>query len=125
MIAIVSLVDILTILLIFFVATTTFKSAQSQVQIVLPAMKSGQANKSNAGKPVILAIKASGDVFFDEKPVTDEAVGAAVKRVQEAGQPTAMMVDEGAPVKRMFEVLDALKIASVSDMPMLTREKKK
>ncbi len=124
-ITIVSLVDILTILLIFFVATTTFKSAQPQVQIVLPAMKSGEAAKHNTSKPAILAINSAGEVFLEDKTVTDQEVGPAVKRLQESGRPTALKVDEGAPVKRMFEVLDALKLANVSDMPMLTREKKK
>lgn len=124
-ITIVSLIDILTILLIFFIVTTTFKSAQPQVQIVLPAMKSGEASKINKSKPAILAITAAGDVSLDDKPMTDEEVGPAIKHIQEAGRPTAMKVDEGAPVKRMFEVLDALKIANVSDMPMLTREKNK
>lgn len=124
-ITVIPMIDILMILLIFFIVTTTFKSAQPQVQIVLPAMKSGETTKASATKPAILAITAEGSVSLEDKPVTDEEVGPAVKRIQEAGRPTALKVDESAPVKRMFEVLDALKIANVADMPMLTRPKSK
>lgn len=124
-ITIVSLIDILTILLIFFIVTTTFKSAQPQVQIVLPATRTGVA-KPSATKPALLAIAENGDVYLDDKRVNvDNELGPAVKRLQAEGRSLAMKTDEKAPAGRMFEVLDALKLAGLTDVPALTREKKK
>lgn len=124
-ITVIPMIDILMILLIFFIVTTTFKSAQPQVQIVLPAMKTGEASKANTAKPAILAITENGDVYLEDKTVTVEELGDAVKKIQEAGRPLAMKADEKAPVGRMFAVLDALKLAGIKDLPALTREKKR
>ena len=47
-IIIVSLVDILTILLIFFVVSTTFKKDQPEVQINLPESKTSSSNPAES-----------------------------------------------------------------------------
>lgn len=122
-ITIVSLVDILTMVLIFFVMTTTFKSQQPQVTIELPQVKSGVAATSDTA-PAILAITPKGDVFLDDKPIELEALGDAVKKLQTDNRSLAMKADEAAPFGKIMSVLDALKIAGVSNVPALTREKK-
>ncbi len=48
-IIIVSLVDILTILLIFFVVSTTFKKDQPEVQINLPGIANGDESARGGG----------------------------------------------------------------------------
>jgi biopolymer transport protein ExbD len=122
-ITIVSLVDILTVVLIFFVVTTTFKTQQPQVEIVLPKAVSGVAATSDT-KPVILAITPKGDVFLDDKPIELDALGEAVKKIQASNGQLAMKADEAAPFGKIMSVLDALKIAGVTNVPALTREKK-
>jgi biopolymer transport protein ExbD len=122
-ITIVSLIDILTMVLIFFVFTTTFKTQQPQVVIDLPSVKSGVAATSDA-KPVILAINPKGEVFLDDKPVDVDALGDEVKKIQAANGQLAMKADEAAPFGKIMNVLDALKIAGVQNVPALTKEKK-
>jgi biopolymer transport protein ExbD len=95
-ITIVSLIDILTMVLIFFVFTTTFKTQQPQVEIVLPKAVSGVAATSET-KPVILAITPKGEVFLDDKPIELDALGDAVKKIQASNGQLAMKADEAAP----------------------------
>jgi biopolymer transport protein ExbD len=56
-IIIVSLIDIFAMLLIFFIVTTTFKTAQSQLSINLPESKSASQGQ-NTEEPLVLAITA-------------------------------------------------------------------
>ena len=58
-ITIVSLVDILTMVLMFFVYTTTFKTQQAQVEIVLPKVQN-QNVKAVENTPAILTISEKG-----------------------------------------------------------------
>ncbi len=120
-ITIVSLVDILTMVLMFFVYTTTFKTATPQVQIVLPEAKSGSTATSDT-KPAFLAIDKKGAVFLDDQPIQVDALGDAVKKLQEERRNIAMKADEEAPFGKIMSVLDALKAANVEHIPALTRE---
>jgi biopolymer transport protein ExbD len=122
-ITIVSLIDILTMVLIFFVFTTTFKTQQPQVVIDLPEVKSGVAATSDT-TPVILAINPKGEVFLDDKPIDLDALGDAVKKIQTENRQLAMKADEAAPFGKIMSVLDALKIAGVPNLPAFTKEKK-
>ena len=122
-ITIVSLVDILTMVLMFFVYTTTFKKTESSVVIDLPQVKehSEEAAKTS---PAVLAINPSGDVFLDDKPVTLDALGEAVKKVQADNRPLEMKADTKANFGQVMAVLDVLKLAGVANVPTLTQEKK-
>ena len=120
-ITIVSLVDILTMVLMFFVYTTTFKTATPQVQIVLPESKVGAEAPADT-KPALLAINKAGEVYLDDKAIEVDALGAAIKKLQDEGRKVAMKADEEAPFGKIMRVLDALKTAGVQNIPALTRK---
>ncbi len=120
-ITIVSLVDILTMVLMFFVYTTTFKTATPQVQIVLPDVKSPNMAASDA-KPAFLAINKAGDLFLDDKPINVDDLGEAMKKLQGEGRNVAMRADKEAPFGKIMNVLDALKTAGVEHIPALTQQ---
>ena len=71
-IPIVSLVDIMVILLIFFVATTTFRKDRTQVKITLPEAK--QVGESAPVQEVRKAITVTKDqqLYLEGQPVTAE-----------------------------------------------------
>src|SRR4030088_1590913 len=75
-----SLVDILTILLIFFVVSTTFKKDQPEVQINLP--DSQTATKAPAEEEhTIVSVNANDEVLLDGNPLAVEDLEAAVKEL--------------------------------------------
>ena len=94
-ITIVSLIDILTIVLIFFVVTMTFKTQQAQVQINLPEVKVA-ADKVSDNEPVILTVGEHGEIFLGREQIALEDVGAAVKKLQEERKPQALARNRSA-----------------------------
>ncbi len=119
---IVSLIDILTILLIFFVVTTTFRMPQPQVVINLPESKSA-AEAAAPERPLIVYITSDERVFLDDQPVSVEELGGAIKSAQTASpdRTVAMRADRAAPFGAILRIIDALKAAGVRNLPAFTQ----
>jgi biopolymer transport protein ExbD len=120
---IVSLIDILAILLIFFIVTTNFRKPQPQLQINLPDSKSAEATASSQKEPAVLRVKSEKEITLDEKPVTIENLTATLQKIRET-QPSrgiAMQADREAPFGTVVKILDALKAAGLRDVPAFTQ----
>lgn len=120
-IPIVSLVDIMVILLIFFVATTTFRKDRAQVKITLPEAK--QVGENVPVQEVRKAITVTKDqkLFLDGQPVTAETLAEALTRLRRE-QPQAKLeleADTETALGVLMQVWDALRSAgySVNDVP--------
>jgi biopolymer transport protein ExbD len=122
-IIIVSLIDILAILLIFFIVTTTFRKSQPQLQINLPESKSAEQASAEKDEPVVLSVKSADEISLDGKPVTLDLLAEALKtvRTQAPSRPIAMQADREAPFGVVVKVLDALKDAGVKNIPAFTQ----
>lgn len=122
---IVSLIDILAILLIFFIVTTTFKKPQPQFEINLPQAKNASPTTEAKGEPIVLRVKGETEITLDGKPVPLAGLGAALKQAHEAhpDRPMAMEADEAASFGLIVKVLDALKDAGIKSLPAVTRPK--
>src|ERR1700692_1473965 len=81
-IIIVSLVDILTILLIFFVVSTTFKKDQPEVQINLPESKTATTAPAEL-EHAILTVSEKDEIKLDGQPVAITDLETAVRNLSE------------------------------------------
>jgi biopolymer transport protein ExbD len=108
-IIIVSLIDIFAMLLIFFIVTTTFKTAESELSIKLPESKTA-TQAENPTDPVVLAITA------DEKIVLDNQ---SLKSVDDLA--AALQEDQKVSFGFLVQVLDSLKKAGVKNLPTFTK----
>jgi biopolymer transport protein ExbD len=126
-IIIVSLIDILAILLIFFIVTTTFQKNQPQLQINLPESKTAEQAPAENSQPLVLRIKSAEQITLDEKPVTLESLGDALKtlRAQAPARPIAMQADREAPFGVVVKALDALRNAGIKNIPAFTQPEEK
>jgi biopolymer transport protein ExbD len=123
-IIIVSLVDILTILLIFFVVSTTFKKDQPEVQINLPESKTATAQPAEL-EHAIVSVDANDDVKLDGKSVAIDQLQSAVGDLPAPRKSTlAMEADKKASFGAIIKVMDALKLAGVKNLPAFTRPEK-
>ena len=123
-IIIVSLVDILTILLIFFVVSTTFKRDQPEVQINLPDSKTSTKSSSEL-EHVVVSVNANDEVRLDGEIVAVEALETAVRNLAATRRATlALQADKKASFGTIIRVMDALKLAGVKNLPAFTREEK-
>ena len=123
-IIIVSLVDILTILLIFFVVSTTFKRDQPQVQINLPDSKTATKTPAEL-EHAIVTVDANDEVKLDGKTIAVEELQNAVNQMPPTKKSSiALQADKKASFGTIVKVMDALKLAGVKNLPAFTSEQK-
>jgi biopolymer transport protein ExbD len=121
---IVSLIDILAILLIFVIVTTTFKRDQPAVVINLPDSKTATAAPTQAD-PAILSISSDKKLFLDNKPVELSDLKQALEDMLAAtpNRSLALNADKNAPFGFVISVMDVLKEANVRNVPAFTEQK--
>jgi biopolymer transport protein ExbD len=123
-IIIVSLVDILTILLIFFVVSTTFKRDQPQVQINLPDSKTSTKSSSETEHSVV-SVSETDEVRLDGQVIGVDELEASVKNLSPTKKAAmALQADKKASFGTIIKVMDALKLAGVKNLPAFTHEGK-
>lgn len=119
-IIIVSLVDILTILLIFFVVSTTFKKDQPEVQINLPESATATVQPAQS-EHAIVSVNEADEVRLDGNPLPVEELEAAVRNLPATRKTTlALEADKKASFGTIIKVMDALKLAGVKNLPAFT-----
>ncbi len=120
-IIIVSLVDILTILLIFFVVSTTFKKDQPEVQINLPESKTATSAPAEL-EHAILMVSENDEIKLDGKTIAVEDLESAVRNLPDTRRTSlALQADKKASFGIIVKVMDALKLAGVKNLPAFTR----
>ncbi len=125
MIPIVSLVDILTVLLIFFIVTTTFKTQTPQVTIVLPESKTSVLAPAAKVKPTLLTVAPDGQCYVDAQLVELEKLAEVLKTAQKEGGEVVMRADKAAPFGTVIKILDTLKGAGIENLPTQMNDGKK
>ncbi len=120
-IIIVSLVDILTILLIFFVVSTTFKKDQPEVQINLPESKTATKAPSET-EHAIVTVDENDEIKLDGRSINVDQLQGAVGDLPAGRRSTlALQADKKASFGTIIKVMDALKLAGVRNLPAFTR----
>jgi biopolymer transport protein ExbD len=123
-IIIISLVDIMTILLIFFVVSTTFKKDQPEVQINLPESKTATKTPAEL-EHVVVSVDEQDVVKLNGRTVAvDELQGAVNELAATQKASLALQADRKATFGTIIKVMDALKLAGVRNLPAFTREEK-
>jgi biopolymer transport protein ExbD len=123
-IIIVSLVDILTILLIFFVVSTTFKKDQPEVQINLPESKTATKAPAELDHSIV-SVDETDLVKLDGRAVEVDQLESAVRNLGPTQKASlALQADKKASFGTIIKVMDALKLAGVRNLPAFTREEK-
>jgi biopolymer transport protein ExbD len=121
-IIIVSLVDILINLLIFFVVSTTFKKDQPEVKINLPESKTAQKQPSELDHAIV-SIDENDGIKLDGRAINVDELEGAVRGLPEERKSTlALQADKKASFGTIIKVMDALKLAGVKNLPAFTRE---
>ena len=122
-IIIVSLIDIFAMLLIFFIVTTTFKTAQSELAIKIPESKTA-TQSANPTDPIVLAITADEKIVLDTRPLSSvNELSSALEEVQKSSpnRSLAMKADQKVSFGFLVQVLDELKKAGIKNLPTFTK----
>ena len=118
---IVSLIDILAILLIFVIVTTTFKRDQPAILIKLPESKSGVAENSSADQR-LLSISEKGEIALDGTTMTPAKLKETLEILQKSNIPPriALNADKKAPFGVVIKIIDVFKDAGLKNLPTFT-----
>ena len=106
------MLDIVFIMLIFFIVTTSFVR-ETGVDINRPTAQTAQTkSKSN----ILIAIKPGGEIWIDKRRVDIRAVRANVERLK-AENPEAGVVilgDTESKTGNLIKVMDQIRLAGIS-----------
>ena len=120
-VSIVSMIDILAILLIFFIVTTTFKKNESLIKVALPR-SSELSPGTDQEVRVPLALGKDGRVSLGSTVVPIESLATALRDFKSArpGEKLELKADEGAPLGLLVKVWDAATRAGleIGDLPL-------
>lgn len=108
------MLDIVFIMLIFFIVTTSFVR-ETGVDINRPSAKSASTKSKSS---ILIAIKPDGAVWIDKRSVDIRAVRANIERLK-AENPEAGVVilsDTDSKTGSLIKVMDQVRLAGISNI---------
>lgn len=97
------LVDVMLVLVVIFIITAPLLA--SSIRLDLP--KTDAAQPGDPPKFVTVAVDKEGQAFFDDRPVSQAELGAALQEAARANPDTEVQLraDQGVPYGRVVEVM--------------------
>lgn len=125
-IAMAPLIDVVFLLLIFFLVATTIKSEDKEIELDLPEMKSTTRVKKEVAEFVIIAIDADGVIYLDGEEATREYLKQELRAIAETEPDKRIRLDadRAAPFRSVAEVLDQIKILDLKNFGVKAHEEK-
>jgi biopolymer transport protein ExbD len=114
-----SLIDVLFLLLIFFMISTTFLS-QPAIKMELPKAKHSDVVRQ---KPLVVYIDQQGSVYLNDEPMEVPLLGEALRlRLADSAEKSLVLkADSRVSHGHVVEVLDIVKGAGVKKLVVSTR----
>ncbi len=112
------LIDMVFILLIFFMVTTTFVKDMN-LDINRPSASSASPASSKALR---VYVDKAGDVYIDEQPVKMWVVQSVMRDALKYNTEKSVLVviDEGVEAGKLVNVVDQIKLAGAKDVGVAT-----
>ncbi len=107
------LIDIVFLLLVFFIYAMLSMAVHRGLPVVLPTSSTAKIDKH-----LILSItlRADGNIFLDKEPISlknlKEALRQAARKRKETG--VLLFADKAVPYQELFRVLDEIRLAGLN-----------
>ena len=115
------LIDVVFLLLIFFMVSTTFDTT-SELKIKLPEASQNETPK--AEQPLQLMIDAKGQFFLNARELSSQnaaALSFALQRVLDgADRPIVIQSDAGSPVQSLVTAMDVVARLGLTQVSIAT-----
>jgi len=114
------LIDMVFILLIFFIVTTVFVE-ETGVEVTKPQAASQIQLEKNS---ILIAITANNNVVYGGRDIGVNGVRSVVKRLiqDDPKMPVIIQADENVPTRILVRVIDEAKLAGASSVNISTEE---
>ena len=118
-----SLMDVIFLLLCFFVTTSVFSQWETEISISLPTAKSATVPGRMPGE-IILNLDKDGTVSVNGQTLTLEDVTSRLARIAEnfPGQPVVIRADKATAYDSLVGVIDACRTADVWNFSLATKD---
>ncbi|MEM1025103.1 MAG: biopolymer transporter ExbD [Myxococcota bacterium] len=114
------LIDMVFILLIFFMVSTTFVK-DMDLEINRPKASSATVASTKA---IRLYIGQDGSTYLDGQPIRTWMIQSRVKEMLESGSSESVLIvtDQGVPAGKLVEVVDQARLAGAQDVGVATEQ---
>ncbi len=122
---IVALIDILIVMLIFLMVTTTFKQ-QPALRLALPESSQAVKTGANENAPSVVSIDDKGTLSFDGRAVTVDTLKIELRAAVEKNPDLKLAInaDKNAPFGQIIKIMDAAKESKIKMVNAFTKEAK-
>lgn len=112
------LIDMVFILLIFFMVSATFVK-DMDLEINRPKATSSTPSSTKA---IRVYIDQGGDTYLDNQPVRTWVIQSKLRDMLRSSTDSTVLVvtDEGVPAKKLIEVVDQCRLAGAKDVGVVT-----
>ncbi|PXA04872.1 biopolymer transporter ExbD [Coraliomargarita sinensis] len=117
---IVPLVDVLTVLLFFFLVTMQFKQVSS-LNITVPKIET--AGENEIAEQIVIAVSPEGKFYLNDRALEKEKLKEAIKLAGELTpeMPVLLIADEDTPLKNVTEVMDICRSNQLNKIRLQSR----
>ncbi len=115
------MIDIVFLLLCFFVASQLFAQWESEIDIQLPTAKSAATPQRLPGE-IILNVRADGTVVVSGRSFDADGLDRLLAQLVEIypGQPVVIRADRATPYQHVIAVIDACRRAEIWNIAFAT-----
>jgi biopolymer transport protein ExbD len=115
------MVDILLVLMCFFIVTWNFAKKEMEIDVKVPAAESGKENAA-AMNQTVLNVKVDGTVIWNRKPVSAEELRSRLRQLAEIYPDYAIILrgDQKANYESIVAVLDICREANIWNVAFAT-----
>ncbi|MFZ4588405.1 MAG: ExbD/TolR family protein [Terrimicrobiaceae bacterium] len=115
------MVDIVFLLLIFFLVTWNFSRSETELDVKVPQAREGKESRRAVGE-VILNVKADGTVVLNRRTMDQKALGEALKKIAALYPDQAVVLrgDENTDYRHVVGVLDICRQANIWNVAFAT-----
>jgi biopolymer transport protein ExbD len=115
------LLDILLVLIIFFILTWNFSRDEKELAIRVPSAKQGQESKPRPGE-IILNVMSDGSVVLNRRAYDGAGLTEVLQRVAREfpDQVVILRADQAVPYKHVVGALDVCRAANIWNVAFAT-----
>ena len=124
--ALTSMLDVIFLLLCFFVTASVFSQWENEIAISLPAATSAETPGRLPGEVILNGAK-DGSVTVNARKLTLDDLGARLKKVAEfyPGQPVVIRADRDTSYSALVDVIDTCRNVGVWNFSLATVDETK
>lgn len=115
------MVDILLVLLVFFIVTWNFALSENELDVKIPKASNAKEQPAFVGQ-IVVNVRADGNVILNHKTISPDDLLAKLKKLAELSPDQAVILrgDSDAAYKHIVDVLDLCRQANIWNVAFAT-----